>query len=139
MYERMLNKQVVPSFDDLLNYAGERSSLWMALDAFLNEKFSASKLIRFPYGNEYGWAAKYSKKSKHICDIFAENSAFSVFFKVDSSAVEKIYDDLSDYAKAVWKDAYPCKNGGWIDFRVLEAGQLEDVKKIVCAKMNTTL
>jgi hypothetical protein len=104
-----------------------------------NEKFSAAKLIRFPYGNDYGWAVKYSAKSKHICDIFAERGALSVFCKINTKAVEKVYDGLGDYAKTVWKDAYPCKNGGWIDFRVLTAEHLEDVKKLVCAKMNVAV
>jgi adenine-specific DNA methylase len=139
MYERMLDKQFEPSFDDLLSHSGERADLWLTLDTWFIEEFSAKKLIRFPYGNDYGWAVKYSRKSKHICDVFAENGAFSVFFKVDESAVEKVYDDLGDYAKTVWKEAYPCKNGGWIDFRVLNAIQLEDIKKIICAKMKATV
>lgn len=136
MYERMLNEQEAPSFDDLLNYSGETADLWITLDSFFSEKFSASKLIRFPYGNDYGWAVKYSKKSKHICDVFAEAGAFSVFFKIDNSEVEKVYDDLNDYAKAVFENAYPCKNGVWIDFRVLDEDQLENIKRIICAKMN---
>jgi hypothetical protein len=136
MYKRMLDKQITPTFNELINYSGERAALWIKLDNFLDEKFSASKLIRFPYGKDYGWGVKYSKKSKHICDVFAEEAAFSVFLQAASGAVEKVYGELSDYAKSLWGEAYPCKNGKWIDFRVLSPEHLEDAKKIICARMN---
>lgn len=42
-----------------------------------------------------------------------DEGSFSVFFKVDTIAVESVSDELSDYAKTVWKEAYRCK-GGWL-------------------------
>ena len=87
------------------------------------------------YGKDYGWSVKYSVKSKHICDIFAENGAFTALFQVSDKAVDTIYDKLDDYAKAIWKDKFPCANGGWIQFRVLNREQLKDLEKIIDAKV----
>ena len=135
MYERMLNKQETPTFDDLIRYSGERGALWTTLDEHLKSDCGLVTQIRFPYGKEYGWAVKYSKKSKHICDIFAENGAFTALFQVSNAAVEPIYDELGDYAKNIWNDKTPCSTGGWIEFRVLNDEHLQDLKKIIHAKI----
>ena len=123
----MLNKQVTPSFDDLIRYCGESGKWWLALDQYLVEDLGAAKLIRFPYGNKYGWGVKYSRKSKHICDAFAENGSFSMLSRVSNDAMAAIYLQLSDYGKTAWDNKYPCGNGGWLNFRVLEEDHLQDV------------
>ena len=135
MYERMLNKQETPTFDDLIRYSGESGFLWLALDKYMKEKYNASKQIRFPYGKDYGWSVKYSVKSKHICDVFAENGSFTALFQVSSKAVDTIYDELGTYAKDVWAEKSPCASGGWIEFRVLNEEQLQDLEKIINAKV----
>ena len=137
MYERLLNKQEIPTFDDLIRYGGENGGLWIAFDKYMEYEFKASSIIRFPYGNKYGWSKKYSIKSKHICDVFAENGAFMALFKMLDSVMETIYDDLSEYAKSLWDNKYTCSNGGWLNFRVINAEQLEDLKKIIYAKIMT--
>jgi len=135
MYERMLNKQEEPTFEDLIRYSGESGNLWLELDKYLEDEFKAKRLIRFPYGNEYGWGAKYSAKSRHVCDVFAESGAFTALFQISDRAMETVYNDLDDYAKQIWENKHPCKSGGWIEYRVLQSGQLEDLKKIIRAKI----
>ncbi|MDR0306130.1 MAG: DUF3788 domain-containing protein [Chitinispirillales bacterium] len=76
------------------------------------------------------------RKIKHICDVFAESGAFSALLQISDSAVKPIYDDLSEYAKSLWDNKYPCSSGGWLDYRVLNADQLYDLKKLISAKMN---
>jgi len=135
VYERMLNKQEQPTFEDLIAYSGERGALWLALDKHMKEKCNASWEIRFPYGKDYGWGVKYSVKSKHICDVFAEKGAFTALFQVSDKAVNTIYDELGGYAKEIWAEKYPCASGGWIEFRVLNEEQLQDLEKILYAKV----
>ena len=131
----MLDKQITPSFDDLITYSGESGALWLELDKFFDEKFSAMKIIRFPYGKNYGWSVKYSLKSKHICDIFAENGAFTVLIRIANKEMDTIYEGLNDYSKSLWNNKYSCNDGGWLNFRVLNGEQLDDLKKIILAKM----
>ena len=137
MYERMLNKQEQPTFEGLISHCSAIGKLWSELDEWLVSEFALDKLIRFPYGKEYGWGVKYSRKSKHICDIFAESGAFCALFQVSDKAMGTIYDELGDYAKAIWADKSPCKGGGWIEYRVTNEGQLEDLEKIIRAKIMT--
>ncbi|MCL2563660.1 MAG: DUF3788 domain-containing protein [Oscillospiraceae bacterium] len=135
MYERMLNKQEVPTFDDLIRCSGASGDLWLALDEHMTTAYNAAKQIRFPYGKDYGWSAKYSVKSKHICDIFAENGACTALFQVSTKAMETVLDELGTYAKQVWADKSPCASGGWIEFRALDEAQMQDLKKIIHAKV----
>lgn len=136
VYERMLDKQSVPSFDEMISYCGDNGELWAELDEYLRNKLGMKSCIRFPYGNKYGWSMKYSLKSKHICDVFAENGAFMVLIRISNDAMEPIYNDMSDYAKAVWDDKYPCGSGGWMNYRVTSNDQLQDLMKIIETKVN---
>ena len=137
MYERLLNKQEPPTFEEMIAYSGESGPLWLELEQHL-EGIGLSRLqIRFPYGKDYGWGAKYGKKSKHICDVFAENGAFTALFQVSEKAMETVLHELDGYAKEIWADRSPCASGGWISFRVLNQAHLQDLAKILEAKTKT--
>lgn len=135
MYERMLNKQIVPSFGDLIAYCGKCGTLWEDLDSWIKNKYTATTEIRFPYGNNYGWGIKYSKGSKHICDIFAENGSFTVFVKINNKAFASIQSSLSDYSKEIYENKYPCGDGGWIRYRITDSNYMEDAKRFINAKI----
>ena len=62
MYEKMLNKQEVPSMEDLIAYCGANGALFQELNSYLTEEWNTQTLIRFPYGNSYGWGVKHSIK-----------------------------------------------------------------------------
>ena len=136
MYERLLDKTLSPSFEDLIAYSNECGDLWFKLDNYMLNTFSAQKQIRFPYGNTYGWSCKYSVKSKHVCDIFAESGAFALHFRISDQQLASVYNDPSDYAKEICDNKYPCKGGGWITYRVLSQTHVNDAKMLLSAKVN---
>jgi len=133
----MLNKQETPTFEELICHSGESGKLWVELDEYLQNELGLATLIRFPYGKKYGWSVKYNKKSKHICDIFAEAGAFAALFQISTDAVGMICDELDEYAKSIWEDRSPCSGGGWIEFRVLNGEHLKGLKKMINAKVKT--
>ena len=135
MYERLLDKSLSPTFEDLVEYSGKPGSLWLELDKYLKEIYSAKTQIRFPYGNDYGWSCKYSVKSKHLCDIFAENGAFALHYRISDAQLESVYEDLSEYAKEICDNKYPCKGGGWLTYRVLSEAHIADAKRLLTAKL----
>ena len=51
MYERLLDKQVVPTFEELAAYCGENGSLFQRLNEQLSQTFGTAQEIRFPYGS----------------------------------------------------------------------------------------
>lgn len=132
----MLDKKTVPSFDEMISYCGDPSELWIKVDKYLKDELGMEGCIRFPYGNKYGWSMKYSCKNKHICDIFAEKSAFMVLIRISDDEIKPIYNELSSYAKTVWDNKYPCGSGGWLNYRITNKEQLQDLMKIIDIKVS---
>lgn len=134
MYERMLDKQNQPTYEEFANYCGVCRSLFERADDVLTNELNAEKVMRFPYGNHYGWGMKYSVKSKHICDIFAEKDAFTVMLRMADSQFSKVYDELSAYSKELIDHKYPCGNGGWVHYRVQSEAHLKDILRLLQIK-----
>lgn len=139
MYERMLDKANQPTFDEFTIYCGNTRELFLDLDRFLTEELRADKLLRFPYGNKYGWSYKYFIKRKHICDVFAEKDAFTIMVRLDNEQFESIYNDLLQYTREFIDHKYPCSDGGWIHYRVLSKEHTEDIKMILNKKVKEHL
>ena len=66
MYERILDKKIVPTPKKIKEYMGKdavenserlKKSIKNVLDINLE--------LKFPFGNNYGWGYKVSNKSKH--------------------------------------------------------------------------
>ena len=136
MYERLLDKTTPPTFDDLIAYSAENGVLWLELDHYMSDVIKAQREIRFPYGNRYGWSSKYSLKKKHLCDVFAERGAFALHFRISNPQIDSVYSDLSDYAKEICDNKYPCSGGGWLTYRVTSPAHLSNVIKLLSAKLN---
>lgn len=136
MFERMLDKNNKPSWEEFFSYCGRCKKLLIDLDAFIMSIDGLDKLIRFPYGNNYGWGIKYSKKNRHICDIFAEKEAFTIMIRLSDEQFEKFYPDMSIYTKELIDNRYPCGNGGWIHYQVKSIEYLTDIKTLLQMKIN---
>lgn len=133
---RMLDKTVLPTYDDIIANCGKAKDLIKELNAFLTNECKLSTLIRFPYGNNYGWGIKYSKGSKLICDVFPEKDAFMVMIRDTNKHFEMIKDKVSTYTINYINNKYPCGEGGWIHYLVITPDNLKDVMLIICTKLN---
>lgn len=136
MNERMLDKQHEPSIEEFENYCGETKALFVELNAYLVDEFKTERLLRFPYGNSYGWAMKYSQKKKLVCDVFAENGSFTVMIRLSGKQLDSVYNEASDYTKAQIDNKYPCGDGGWLHYRISTKEHLVDIKKLLSAKLH---
>ena len=83
-----------------------------------NAKKHTEQKIVFPYGNSYGWGIAHRKKNKLICNVFAENNAFTVMVRLSGRQFASVYDQLQEYAQKHIDDKYACGDGGWIHYRV---------------------
>nr|WP_308623762.1 DUF3788 family protein [uncultured Eisenbergiella sp.] len=134
MYERMLTKQEIPTMEDLVRHCGINGELYRELNDFLAKEWDTQQQIRFPYGNSYGWGVKHSRKNKLICDMFAEDQAFTLMLRMDNRQFEGVYQELLPYTREVIDGRYPCGDGGWIHYRILCREHLEDAKKMLIWK-----
>ena len=75
MYERMLNKQIVPTVAEMCTHCAENSERFSMINDWLTTNFNTVQKIVFPYGNKYGWGIGHYQKEKLICSILAAMAA----------------------------------------------------------------
>ncbi len=134
MYERMLDKQTTPSKEEMKKYCGENSERFSLLNEWLTASFGTEQKIVFPYGNSYGWGVAHKKKSKLICNVFAENGAFTVMMRLSDKQYKSVYGKLQEYTRECIDNKYPCGDGGWIHYRVTCKENFEDIKILLNVK-----
>lgn len=135
MYGRMLDKRDPPTRDDMLAHCGRAAGWFDTLDLFLRTEGETDTEIKFPYGNQYGWGIKHSKKGKLLCNLFPETGAFTVMLRLSDRQFASAYGGLLEYSRDIIDHKYPCGSGGWIHYRVQEEEQLEDIRTLLRLKL----
>lgn len=134
MYERMLDKRSAPTIEEMTAYCGESGALFAGLNQWLSGAFGTETSIVFPYGNQYGWGVAHRKKAKLICNIFAEDGAFTVMMRLSDAQYQAAYGALREETRKSIDHRYPCRDGGWIHFRISGQAQLEDIRALLSIK-----
>lgn len=134
MYERMLNKQAKPTIEEMTDFCGENSERFSLLNEWLVTVFNTEREIVFPYGNKYGWGVAHKKKTKLICNIFAEDNAFTVMIRLSDRQYKSVYNQLHKYTRECIDNRYPCGNGGWIHYRITCNEHFDDIKTLLSVK-----
>lgn len=134
MYERMLNKQEMPTIETMTEFCGKNAERFSWLNEWLESAFHTEKTVVFPYGNRYGWGVAHKKKNKLICNIFAEDNAFTVMMRLSDKQYQTVYDQLQKYTREYIENKYPCGDGGWIHYRVTCKEHFEDIKTLLSVK-----
>lgn len=134
MYERMLDKQAMPSVEEMTAFCGENAERFSSLNEWLVSSFFTEKKVVFPYGNQYGWGVAHKKKNKLICNVFAEANAFTVMLRLSDKQYMAVYSQLQKYTQEYIDNKYPCGDGGWIHYRVTCEEHLDDIKTLLAVK-----
>lgn len=108
MFERMLDKQATPTIEEMTKFCGENAERFSLLNEWLTFSFGTETKIVFPYGNHYGWGIAHRKKKNLICNVFAENNAFTVMMRLSDKQYKSVYDQLHTYTQEYIDDKYPC-------------------------------
>ena len=131
MYERMLNKEIVPTEKAIKEYIGKKAFENMNLIKNAMEKVCKINMeLRFPYGNKYGWGYKISnEKKKYLLDIFFEKGSINIMLKTEIKSENEMekFNKLSEEGKKYWENRYPCGTGGWIHYRIVNKKHLKDI------------
>ena len=134
MYERLLEKNAVPTKEFLTYYCGINKERFIRFNDYLTEKLETEESIRFPYGKSYGWCITHRHRKKLICDVFAESDAFTVMIRLPNKDFDALYGRLHQSAEECIDNKYPCSDGGWIHFRILNDEDLADAILLVSRK-----
>lgn len=134
MYERLINKNEMPTIEEFLVHIGKGKELFGSIDAFLINEINSSKMIKFD-AHSRCWKMSYHIKRKYICDIITEKDAFTIVTRLSEESIRNVYDGLLPYAKECI-DNSPFRHRGWIEYRVLSALHLEDIKTMLQIRAN---
>jgi len=134
----MLEKNIKPTIDEMYITIGEGGvKHWRMLEEFFKSSYDIESEICFPFGNNYGWGVRYKHKSKTLCYIFPEKGALTVFFQIGKNEVAKMLDKLGGFlprTREIWETRYPCGDGGWLHYRVLNAEEINDIEELMKIK-----
>ena len=138
MYERMLNKLKEPSITEIHEVIGDNSILLLnTFEDIMKQRYDLKRDLKFPFGSNYGWGYKYSHKTKHLCYVFFEKDAITIMLQIGGDLVQKVEIMLLEClpkTKNYWDNRYPCGEGGWIHYRVLNDEELNDVIRLLSLK-----
>lgn len=136
MYERMLDKREKPTIKEMTAHCGECAELFTLLNEWLSDIYGTVQEVVFPYGNGYGWgiAHRDALKKRLVCNIFAEENAFTVMMRLSNAQYEAVYEQVCAYTQRYIDERYPCGDGGWIQYRVTNSEHFEDIKKLLSVK-----
>ena len=134
MYERLLNKNVMPTIEEFLALIGKGKELFDSIDTFLINEINSVKMIKFD-AHSRCWKISYYIKRKYICDIITEKDAFTIVTRLSEDSIRNVYDGLSSHSKECI-DNSPYRHRGWIEYRVLNTLYLEDIKTMLQIRAN---
>ncbi|MDR0319059.1 MAG: DUF3788 domain-containing protein [Nitrososphaerota archaeon] len=138
MYERLLDKCVMPDEVTIQGHLGQSWCRFIAFENHLSDNYQLVRELKFPFGDNYGWGYKYSHKLHHLCYVFFEKDAFTVMLQIGDKQVPILESQLTlllHKTQELWKNRYPCgEHGGWIHYRVLVDDELTDVIKLLAIR-----
>ncbi len=133
MYDRLLDKNKMPTPEEFLEHIGKIKELFETLDIFLRGK-NSEKVIKLD-AHSRCWKLSYHIKKVYVCDIIPERDTFTVVTRLSEEVIGSIYGGLLPYAKECI-DNSPFRHRGWIEYRVLSPEHLEDVKTMLSFRAN---
>ena len=137
MYERLKNKNEVPTIEECIAHIETCKELFETVDTFLLDEIKSLRKIGFS-AHDRCWGMGYHVKRKFICSIYFEKDAFMVVTRLNEDDIKKMYDNVSVYAKESI-DNSPFRHRGWIEYRVLNTSHLEDAKIILHVRADCRL
>lgn len=134
MYKRMLDKEIVPTESEMAAFCGERAELFTSLNEWLAKNWGTVPQTVFPYGKQYGWGIAHKNKKKLVCNIFAEDNAFTVMLRLTNEQFVSVYPQVQKYTQDYIENKYPCGDGGWIHYRVTHKEHFDDIQILLTVK-----
>jgi hypothetical protein len=136
-FERMLDKEKMPTAKDIADYLGEDATgAWDDLTAFLAENYNFTPETVFG-GRKYGWAIRYRRSGKSLCTLHPEKGAFTVLVVLGGKETEQALAALSSFKPNVAdtiSGARQYHDGRWLWLRVLKKGETADIKRLLQIK-----
>lgn len=138
MGDRMLCKNNIPTEKEIFEHIGNNAEVLLKqFEEAFEKQYDMQKELKFPFGNNYGWGYKYSHKTKHLCYVFFESGEIDIMMQISSKDKEKLNEVINEglsLTKELWKNRYPCSDGGWINYRPKAQEDITEIMRLLAFK-----
>jgi len=138
MGDRMLYKNNIPTEKEIFEHIGDNAKVLLKhFEESFKKQYDMEKELKFPFGKNYGWGYKYSHKTKHLCYVFFESGEIDIMMQISSKDKEKLNEVINEglsLTKEVWKNSYPCSDGGWINYRSKAQEDITEIMRLLAFK-----
>jgi len=131
-----MDKEQVPTNDDLKEVLGEKYELWMEIrDRVLHLYPEGDESWNFP-GKKYGWSFRIRDKKRAIIYLLPRDHAFMAAFVFGGKATEAIMgSEVSQQIKSDLKAAKVYAEGRGIRIPVRDHSSLNDIYQLIEIKL----
>ena len=138
--ERFTDKKVIPTQEIINHFMGDKNVNRLYLfEKMLRESYDLNCELKFPFGENYGWAYRYTHKKVLLLYVFLEKDGFCCTISINDSGagvVGKILNTMLPKTKELWQNRYPCgKEGGWVHYSVSDDEELKDIVRMINIKV----
>lgn len=132
-----MDKNHLPSDDDLKAALGQSYSSWTTLKTHLNATLDKpGEEWNFP-GKKYGWSFRMKSKKRNIIYFLPHNGYFQVAFVFGQKAVDAVMkSSVNEAIKSELQGAKVYAEGRGIRIDVKDTEVLQDIKTLVQIKLD---
>jgi hypothetical protein len=133
-YDRIVSKEHQPTDDEIHETIGNTRH-WLELREYLESSYDFTPELF--NGGKHGWAIRYRKSGKTLCNLIPERGAFTVLIVLGKKEVEKalsIADKLNANVRQLLEGTEQLHDGRWLWIRVRRHGDVKSIKELLKAK-----
>ena len=135
-YSIFMDKQIVPTNEELVTSLGATYKYWMQLKEYIFEQYPDGKEDwNFP-GKKYGWSFRIKDKKRAIMYFLPREGYFKVAFVFGQKALDIILEtDVDQNIKDNLLAAKKYAEGRGISIEVRDQSNISDIRKLVNIKL----
>jgi hypothetical protein len=135
----MFNSTQMPTSEDIKQYIGQGSELWLDLISYLENTYHVSPKNSYSKcAAQPGWNIKFQKSGKSLCTLYPMEGYFIALVVAgakEETEVEMMLTTLTLYVKDLYnKTSFSC-GGRWLMIDVKDKSILEDVKRLISVRV----
>lgn len=128
-YDRLLNKEEMPSDTQIQMYIGSRANLWHEIHTYVTTHYDFKPELVF-FTKKYGWTIRYRRSGKTLCYFFPEEDAFSILIVLgakEADNLEMMRSEINENIMTVFDRTEQLHDGRWMWVRILDQSDLESL------------
>lgn len=131
-----MEKDQMPSDQDLIDALGSSFKTWMELKNYLNTILDKpSEEWNYP-GKKYGWSFRMKSKKRNIIYFLPRKNYFKVALIFGAKATDKVMQsDVSEIIKTELRNARVYAEGRGIRIDITDSNKMNDIKTLIQIKL----